>query len=76
MDASDDEDVYPNPDITIDYAVDMAQNEGDIGTHCFIIFTSLSFSELKLEETFTRDVLHTSTSMSLKQVMNFCSILS
>ena len=44
MDTSDDdEDVYPNPDITIDYAVDMAQNEGNIGNHYFGIFLSFIF---------------------------------
>ena len=25
-----DEDIYPNPDITIDYAVDMFKNKGDL----------------------------------------------
>ena len=74
MATSDDEDVYPNPDITIDYAVDTTQNEGDIGNHYSGIFLSFIFPEVKPEETFTRDVFHTSTSTSLKQVKNLYSI--
>ena len=73
MDTSDDEDVYPNPDITIDYAVDTTGNVGDIGNHYFGIFLSFNFPEVKPEETFTRDVFHTSTSTSLKQVKNLYS---
>ena len=77
MDTSDDEeDIYPNPDITIEYAVDMDQNEGDIGIHYFIIFLSFIFPEGKPIETSTSNVFHTGTSMSLKQVIKFYSILS
>ena len=77
MDTSDDEeDIYPNPDITIEYAVDMSEIEGDIGIHYFIIFQSFIFPELKPEETFTSYVFNTSTSMSLKQVTNLYSISS
>ena len=68
------EDMDPNPDISIEYAVDMDQNEGNIGIYLLIIFLSFSLSELKYEEPFTRDVLHTTsdqnTSTSLKQVIN------
>ena len=75
MDTSnDEEDIYPNPDITIEYAVDISENEGGIGNHYFIIFFSFIFPEVKPKETFTSYVFHTSTSMSLKQVMKLYSI--
>ena len=66
--SDDEEDIYPNPDITIEYAVDMDQNEGEAGIQYFIIFLSMRFSDLKPEETLKRDVFH-STSIAVKQVM-------
>ena len=33
MNTRDDEDIYPNPDIIIEYAVDISQNKGDIDDH-------------------------------------------
>ena len=75
MDTSDDEeDIYPNPDITIQYAVDMDQNEGEASIQYFIFFLSMRFSDLKPEETLRRDVFH-STSIALKQVMKLYIIV-
>ena len=72
--SDDDEDIYPNPDITIEYAVDMDQNEGEAGIQYFIIFLIMRFSDLKPEETLKRDVFH-STSIAVKQVMKLYIIV-
>jgi hypothetical protein len=42
----DEEDIYPNPDMTIEYAVDIDQDEGKAGHHHLSIFINMNFSRI------------------------------
>jgi hypothetical protein len=42
----DEEDIYPNPDMTIEYAVNIDQDEGKAGPYHLSIFISMNFSRI------------------------------